>query len=113
MDETGQTVITDDPGATTPDIPADVPDVPSDVPVDAFDPSVLPDPVNDPIVYDIKKDVLGALNDFYAAHVKVHVEGSIQVFHSLTLGEAAIAILLAAILLVLIFKWIWEVVRYA
>lgn len=61
------------------------------------------------VLNDIKGEVTGALTGFY----KQHVEGSIQVFHSLTLGETAIAILLAAILLVLVFKWIWEVIRYA
>ncbi|MDY8049661.1 hypothetical protein UY416_25560 [Paenibacillus polymyxa] len=58
---------------------------------------------------DIKTDVTNALTGFY----KSHVEGSIQVFHSLTMGEAAIVVMLAAILLVLVFKWIWEVVRSA
>ncbi|AHM67476.1 hypothetical protein PPSQR21_038380 [Paenibacillus polymyxa SQR-21] len=58
---------------------------------------------------DIKTNVMDALSGFY----KSHVEGSIQVFHSLTVGEAAIVVMLAAILLVLVFKWIWEVVRSA
>ncbi|WP_348623368.1 hypothetical protein ABFT51_20770 [Paenibacillus peoriae] len=58
---------------------------------------------------DIKADVAKALSGFY----KSHVEGSIQVFHSLTMGEVAIVVMLAAILLVLVFKWIWEVVRSA
>lgn len=57
-----------------------------------------------PVVYDIKQEITAALTDFY----KSHVEGNLQIFHSLTLGEIVISILLAAILLVLVFKWIWE-----
>ncbi|OBZ15171.1 hypothetical protein A8L34_29595 [Bacillus sp. FJAT-27264] len=61
-----------------------------------------------PVVYDVKAEVVSALSDFYHSHV----EGSLQIFHSLTLGEIMIAVLLAAILLVMCIKWIWEVVRY-
>lgn len=61
-----------------------------------------------PVVYDIKAEVVSALNDFYHSHV----EGSLQIFHSLTLGEIMIAVLLAGIFLLLAARWIWEVVRY-
>ncbi|MEK3837932.1 hypothetical protein [Paenibacillus sp. FSL R7-0128] len=61
-----------------------------------------------PVVYDIKNDVVSALSEYY----KSHIEGSLQIFHSLTLGEIVIAILLAAILMVITMKWIWESVRY-
>lgn len=71
----------------------------------AADPGAMSD-TSSPVVYDIKQEVTAALVDFYRAHV----EGNLQIFHSLTLGEIVIAILLAAILLVLVFKWIWEAV---
>lgn len=61
-----------------------------------------------PIIYDIKEEVKSAFTDFY----HVHVEGNLQIFHSLTVGEIMIAILLAAIILILVFKWIWEAIRY-
>lgn len=54
----------------------------------------------------IQGQITAGLNDFYHSHV----EGSIQIFHSLTLGEILIIILLAAILIVLVARWIWEVV---
>ncbi len=59
-------------------------------------------------IYDIKAEVGAALKDFY----RYHVEGNLQIFHSLTMGEIIIAILLAAIVLILAAKWIWEAVRY-
>lgn len=61
-----------------------------------------------PIVYDIKTEVVSALNDFYHNHV----EGSLQIFHSLTLGEIMISVILVAIFLLLTARWIWEAVRY-
>lgn len=61
-----------------------------------------------PIIYDIKAEVLAAFQDFYRSHV----EGNLQIFHSLTIGEIMISILLAAIILLFVFKWIWEVLRY-
>lgn len=72
------------------------------------DPVILPDVEQQPIIYDIKQEVGSALNEFYRSHV----EGNLQIFHSLTIGEIMICILLAAIILLLVFKWIWEAVRY-
>lgn len=60
------------------------------------------------VVYDVKAEVLSALNDFY----RQHVEGSLQIFHSLTLGEIMISIILVAIFFLLCARWIWEAVRY-
>lgn len=57
---------------------------------------------------DQKTEMVAALTDFYHSHV----EGSLQIFHSLTIGEIMISILLAAILMVLVFRWIWEAIRY-
>ncbi|MNO48603.1 hypothetical protein D3C76_389390 [compost metagenome] len=78
-----------------------------DIPVDP----TLTDPVPvepQPIIYDIKSEVVAAFQDFYHSHV----EGNLQIFHSLTVGEIMISILLAAIILLFVFKWIWEVLRY-
>ncbi|MNW41502.1 hypothetical protein D3C74_186430 [compost metagenome] len=61
-----------------------------------------------PIIYDIKSEIVAAFNDFYQSHI----EGNLQIFHSLTIGEIVISILLAAIILLFVFKWIWEVLRY-
>lgn len=61
-----------------------------------------------PVIYDIKAEVLAAMQDFYHSHV----EGNLQIFHSLTVGEIIVSILLAAIILLFVFKWIWEVLRY-
>lgn len=61
-----------------------------------------------PIIYDIKAEVLSALNSFYSNHI----ENNLQIFHSLTVGEILICILLSAIILLFVFKWIWEVLRY-
>lgn len=57
---------------------------------------------------DYKAPVLDALSDFWA----VHYEGTLQIFHSLTIGEIVIAVLLGLIVLIHVFKWIWEVFRY-
>jgi hypothetical protein len=93
------------------------PEVEPDVQLDpdpGFDPDpfAVPDPLPEvdqqPIIYDIKKEVGAAFNDFY----HVHVEGNLQIFHSLTVGEIMICILLAAVILLFVFKWIWEAVRY-
>jgi len=109
MDET----MTDNPTTIPKEVIPDESVVdPSGIDPSVIDPNAVP-PSDPPIIYDIKSDVIGALTDFWNTNVKSHVEGSIQVFHSLTLGEAAICVLLAAILLIMIFKWIWEVIRYA
>lgn len=50
-----------------------------------------------------------ALKDFFVQHT----EGTLQVFHSLTVGEMVIAVLIALLILVFIFKWIWEAIRYS
>lgn len=68
----------------------------------------LPEEATEPIIYDIKKEVTAGLSDFYHSHI----EGNLQIFHSLTIGEIMICILLAAIILLFTFKWIWEALRY-
>lgn len=57
---------------------------------------------------DFKVAFTDALKDFYL----VHIEGSLQVFHSLTVGEMIISVLLALLILLFVFKWIWEAIRY-
>ena len=61
-----------------------------------------------PILYDIKSEVMAGLNGFYSNHI----EGNLQIFHSLTVGEIVISILLSAIILLIVFRWIWEALRY-
>lgn len=70
----------------------------------------VPDAVYEqqPIIYDIKNEVIGAFQDFYISHV----EGSLRIFHTLTMGEIVIAVLLGLLIVLFIFRWIWEVVRY-
>ncbi|RJG23304.1 hypothetical protein [Paenibacillus thiaminolyticus] len=63
---------------------------------------------NSALIYAIKDTVVTGLTDYYQSHI----EGNLQIFHSLTVGEILICILLAALLLLLTFKWIWEAIRY-
>jgi hypothetical protein len=55
--------------------------------------------------------VFDALNQFYVNHMVATVNGSIQVFHSLTFGEMIISILLATIIILFSLKWVYEVLR--
>lgn len=52
-----------------------------------------------------------ALNDFYKSYIIDTVNGSFQVFQSFTYGEMVISFLLAAIFLLMLLKWVFEVVR--
>jgi len=52
-----------------------------------------------------------SLNEFYHNYIVETINGSFQVFQSFTYGEMVISFLLFAILMLLGFKWIWEVVR--
>lgn len=57
-------------------------------------------------------DQLGtALNGFYKNYIIDTVNGSFQVFQSFTYGEMVISFLLAAIFLLMLLKWVFEVVR--
>lgn len=58
-----------------------------------------------------KKNVVDALGEFYSNYVVETVHGSIQVFTSFTYGEMVISFLLFLILLTMVFKWFWEVLR--
>lgn len=52
-----------------------------------------------------------ALNAFYHNYVVDTINGSFQVFQSFTYGEMVISFLLFAILMTMIFKWFFEVLR--
>ena len=52
-----------------------------------------------------------ALNEFYHNYVVDTINGSFQVFQSFTYGEMVISFLLFAILMTMIFKWVFEVLR--
>lgn len=54
-------------------------------------------------------DDLQAFKDFYESSIIDTIEGSLQIFHSFTYGEMIIAFLLLLILLLQLFKWVWEV----
>lgn len=54
-------------------------------------------------------DDLQAFKDFYESSIVDTIEGSLQIFHSFTYGEMIIAFLLLLILLLQLFKWVWEV----
>lgn len=58
-----------------------------------------------------KEDVIAALDEFYESYIVESVNGTFQVFQSFTYGEMVISFLLFSILLVIIFKWIFEVIR--
>lgn len=73
-----------------------------------LDPSVTDVTYDNSIVYDIKTEVIGAFQDFYISHV----EGSLRIFHTLTVGEMVIAVLLGLAIILFVFKWIWEVIHY-
>ncbi|WP_116314963.1 hypothetical protein, partial [Escherichia coli] len=55
-----------------------------------------------------KEDVIAALDEFYESYIVESVNGTFQVFQSFTYGEMVISFLLFSILLVIIFKWIFE-----
>lgn len=60
----------------------------------------------------MKNEIVEGLNTFYASHVIETKEQTLQIFRSFTYGEMVIAYLLLLILLVMIFKWVWEVLAW-
>lgn len=56
-------------------------------------------------------ELLTVLNDFYENYIVDTANGSFQVFKSFTYGEMVITFLLFAILLVMILRFVYEVVR--
>lgn len=61
---------------------------------------------------DIQHSIANALNEFF---VRFNIEtpnGLLQIVSELTYGDLVICFLLFLILLVLIMRWFWEVLRY-
>jgi len=58
-----------------------------------------------------KQQYMDALNEFYKNYIVDTVNGSFQVFQSFTYGEMVISFLLALLVLLYSFKWIWEVIK--
>jgi hypothetical protein len=58
-----------------------------------------------------KQQYVDALKEFYHQYIVETVHGSFQVFQSFTYGEMVISFLLALLVLLFTFKWIWEVLR--
>lgn len=87
---------------------------------EVFDESTYEEPVADLSVYD---DFYRALNHFYELDYPTYfnrlyhhyvvdtVSGGIQLYQSFSYGEMVISFLLLCILLVMCFKWFWEVLR--
>lgn len=59
---------------------------------------------------DLKSDFVNALNEFYHNYIIETVNGSFQVFQSFTYGEMTIAFLLSFIILIMLLKWVYEVI---
>lgn len=51
------------------------------------------------------------LNDFFQHYIVETFNGTFQVFQSFTYGEMVISMLLAFIILIMLLKWLYEVVR--
>lgn len=60
---------------------------------------------------DVRGEMLEAFDTFYESYIVELTDQSIQVFQSFTYGEMTIAALLLLILMVMAFKWLWEVLR--
>lgn len=60
---------------------------------------------------DMQTEVHDGLSRFYLSHIVPLADQSVQVFQSFTYGEMLISLILLLILLVMVFKWIWEVLR--
>jgi len=60
----------------------------------------------------VKTDVYDGLQQFYENYLIELPSGFLQVFNSFTYGEMVISFLLLLIVLLFIFKWLWEVFRF-
>lgn len=58
-----------------------------------------------------KDTTLNALNEFFQNYVVETADSTFQVFRSFTYGEMMISFLLLMILMTIVFKWLWEVLR--
>lgn len=59
----------------------------------------------------MREDILSALNEFYHSYIVDTYNGAFQVFKSFTYGEMVISFLLFMILLIILLKWFYEVLR--
>lgn len=55
--------------------------------------------------------IIQDLNDFFKSHLIDTPDGFLQIFQSFTYGEMVISFLLFLIVLLFVFKWLWEVLR--
>lgn len=58
-----------------------------------------------------KDDFVLALKEFYSSYIVDTANGSFQVFQSFSYGEMTISLLLLSIFLLMVFKWVYEVIR--
>lgn len=59
----------------------------------------------------MKDELLLALKEFYQSYIVDTFNGAFQVFRSFTYGEMVIALMLFLILMVILLKWLYEVIR--
>lgn len=59
----------------------------------------------------VKESVTSAFDDFYSHYVINTLDSSFQVFQSFTYGEMAISFLLVLIIMIMLLKWFWEILR--
>lgn len=58
-----------------------------------------------------KDEFILSLNEFYNNYIVETVNGSFQVFRSFTYGEMTISFLLTLIVLIMLLKWVYEVMQ--
>lgn len=51
------------------------------------------------------------LNDFFKSYLVETPDGFLQIFQSFTYGEMVISFLLLLLVMLFVFRWIWEVLR--
>lgn len=61
---------------------------------------------------DLSNTISASLENFLAKHDIETPDGILNIVHSLSYGDMLISFLLLAILVVLVIKWFWEVLRY-
>jgi hypothetical protein len=57
-----------------------------------------------------RDDMISALDTFYHNYIINTFNGSFQVFQSFTYGEMTISLLLFSIFILMLLKWIYEVI---
>ena len=58
----------------------------------------------------VADEVVISLNNFYKNYIMDTAHGSFQVFQSFTYGEMVISFLLASIFILMLLKWVFEVI---